>query len=340
MKRYIIYSVIAVISAIWFYISYCAERKEMLKVAEATLIKAVHEDLNNRTVDSDALIYSKSISKKEYKHVEITHENEKKTYQLDSVNSSKNIDKDLHTQILHTIAILNRQYAHPDTLNQLWQKELQAKGINHIKTFIDITISTRPYRAQNRDSLAGKHYTSLPTFYAGAKNEMKLQPAIDLTFFSILNYNLLLYIFWGIIGGCIGGIIVSFLQTKQKTEITSEKSEDNFWLAPPNIRLSDNVAYAPDASIIYRDGKVVTKLPPHPNLLLKLLAEAENHRMHGADLVKAIWGDDEINLDKLYTLNSRLRKILKEIDTEIAINSLKDGYFQLTYPYLSKGIRV
>ncbi len=216
MKRYIIYSVIAVISAIWFYISYCAERKEMLKVAEATLIKAVHEDLNNRTVDSDALIYSKSISKKEYKHVEITHENEKKTYQLDSVNSSKNIDKDLHTQILHTIAILNRQYAHPDTLNQLWQKELQAKGINHIKTFIDITISTRPYRAQNRDSLAGKHYTSLPTFYAGAKNEMKLQPAIDLTFFSILNYNLLLYIFWGIIGGCIGGIIVSFLQTKQK----------------------------------------------------------------------------------------------------------------------------
>ena len=74
---------------------------------------------------------------------------------------------------------------------------------------------------------------------------MKLQPAIDLTFFSILNYNLLLYIFWGIIGGCIGGIIISFLQTKQKTEITSEKSEDNFWLAPPNIRLSDNVAYAP-----------------------------------------------------------------------------------------------
>lgn len=219
-------------------------------------------------------------------------------------------------------------------------KELQAKGINHIKTFIDITISTRPYRAQNRDSLAGKHYTSLPTFYAGAKNEMKLQPAIDLTFFSILNYNLLLYIFWGIIGGCIGGIIISFLQTKQKTEITSEKSEDNFWLAPPNIRLSDNVAYAPDASIIYRDGKVVTKLPPHPNLLLKLLAEAEDHRMNGVDLTKAIWGDNEINLDKLYTLNSRLRKILKEIDTEIAINSLKDGYFQLTYPYLSKDVRV
>lgn len=48
MKRYIIYSVIAVISAIWFYISYCAERKEMLNVAEETLIKAVHEDLNNR----------------------------------------------------------------------------------------------------------------------------------------------------------------------------------------------------------------------------------------------------------------------------------------------------
>lgn len=47
MKRYIIYSVIAVISAIWFYISYCAERKEMLNVAEETLIKAVHEDLNN-----------------------------------------------------------------------------------------------------------------------------------------------------------------------------------------------------------------------------------------------------------------------------------------------------
>lgn len=254
MKRYIIYSVIAVISAIWFYISYCAERKEMLKVAEATLIKAVHEDLNNRIIVSGLTMHQPS-SPTQYKHVEITHENEKKTYQLDSVNSSKNIDKDLHTQILHTIAILNRQYAHPDTLNQLWQKELQAKGINHIKTFIDITISTRPYRAQNRDSLAGKHYTSLPTFYAGAKNEMKLQPAIDLTFFSILNYNLLLYIFWGIIGGCIGGIIVSFLQTKQKTEITSEKSEDNFWLSPPNIRLSDNVAYAPDASIIYRDGK-------------------------------------------------------------------------------------
>ena len=169
---------------------------------------------------------------------------------------------------------------------------------------------------------------------------MKLQPAIDLTFFSILNYNLLLDIFWGIIGGCIGGIIISFLQTKQKTEITSEKSEDNFWLAPPNIRLSDNVAYAPDASIIYRDGKVVTKLPPHPNLLLKLLAEAEDHRMNGVDLTKAIWGDNEINLDKLYTLNSRLRKILKEIDTEIAINSLKDGYFQLTYSYLSKDVRV
>lgn len=339
MKRYIIYSVIAVISAIWFYISYCAERKEMLNVAEETLIKAVHEDLNNRIIVSGLTMHHSS-SPTQYKHIEITHEDGEKTYQLDSVNSSKNIDKDLHAQILHTIAILNRQYAHPDTLNQLWQKELQAKGINHIKTFIDITISTRPYRAQNRDSLAGKHYTSLPTFYAGAKNEMKLQPAIDLTFFSILNYNLLLYIFWGIIGGCIGGIIISFLQTKQKTEITSEKSEDNFWLAPPNIRLSDNVAYTPDASIIYRDGKVVTKLPPHPNLLLKLLAEAEDHRMNGVDLTKAIWGDNEINLDKLYTLNSRLRKILKEIDTEIAINSLKDGYFQLTYPYLSKDVRV
>jgi len=179
MKRYIIYSVIAVISAIWFYISYCAERKEMLNVAEETLIKAVHEDLNNRIIVSGLTMHHSS-SPTQYKHIEITHEDGEKTYQLDSVNSSKNIDKDLHAQILHTIAILNRQYAHPDTLNQLWQKELQAKGINHIKTFIDITISTRPYRAQNRDSLAGKHYTSLPTFYAGAKNEMKLQPAIDL----------------------------------------------------------------------------------------------------------------------------------------------------------------
>ena len=33
-------------------ISYCAERKEMLNVAEETLIKAVHEDLNNRIIVS------------------------------------------------------------------------------------------------------------------------------------------------------------------------------------------------------------------------------------------------------------------------------------------------
>ena len=45
-----------------------------------------------------------------------------------------------------------------------------------------------------------------------------------------------------------------------------------------------------------------------------------------------VWGNDEINLEKLYTQNSLIRKTLKELGPEFRIDNVDGGYFKLIVP--------
>ena len=78
------------------------------------------------------------------------------------------------------------------------------------------------------------------------------------------------------------------------------------------------------------------KLPPKYNDIIKALLEAENYQMHVVDLLTTVWGAKETNVDKFYTINSQLRKTLKNLGDGFDVESLGKGYFRLKIPDFSK----
>lgn len=347
MKKIIPYIAVGIASLAMFYISYFDEKKKVLEIAEKTFIEAVRQDLDNRVaLFNGQIAYSQFSNKKEYKHMEIAADNRKEEHSLDSLDYERNMDDDIQIRILHTLTIALHKYAHPDTVNNIWQKRLQTQRINR-NTCIEINSSERDTTMQirhNEASLACKSYTILPTYYAGIRNEIKLQAYIHLSFIGILNYSYWLYIPLGIIGYCILLICISLFSSKvsksTKTDTIIKKAETTPLSDLPNVlkgmyQLSDNVVYDPKSGFIHINDETI-KLTNQTNLLLKHLVEAEGLRMHGVDLVKAIWGNDDGNIDKLYTLNSRLRSNLNKLGNGFSLQSCNNGYFQLTIPDLTK----
>lgn len=352
------YVIAGIVLAGTFIDSLQNEKELLLGMSRETFLKAVDQDLNNRTALWEGHIaFSKHTKDKKYKNLTIEKEDTKEKYSLDSLDYAKNVDEDMQRRMLHTAAIITRKFAHPDTLNQLWQKELHSQNISG-KTYLKIEIKTKGLHTttQSSDSLACEHADNLPISYAGAKNEMTLHAYIHLSHCSIINRSYRLCILLGVIAcWIIWPFILLFFRRKTEsietndqklTEEQEEQKEDISERIPPEIlcategmyRLSENIFYVPLSRCIYCNTGIL-KLSKHKNLLLEHLVKAEAHRMHGVDLAIAVWEEDSVNLDRLYTLNSRLRVDLRKLGEGFALESLEDGYFQLITPLFSKNER-
>ena len=63
------------------------------------------------------------------------------------------------------------------------------------------------------------------------------------------------------------------------------------------------------------------------------MLEAENHELHGADLLAQVWSSKETNMNKLYIQNSKLRVILKDLGDGFDIISMDRSHFRFIFPY-------
>ena len=72
------------------------------------------------------------------------------------------------------------------------------------------------------------------------------------------------------------------------------------------------------------------------NLNVKDLLEAENHELHGADLLAQVWSSKETNMNKLYIQNSKLRAILKALGKGFDIVSMDRSHFRFIFPNMQE----
>ena len=77
-------------------------------------------------------------------------------------------------------------------------------------------------------------------------------------------------------------------------------------------------------------------MSPKGNLIIKALLEAENHQLHGADLLAQVWSPKETNMNKLYIQNSKLRTILKDLGEGFDIVSMDRSHFRFIFPNMQE----
>lgn len=295
--------------------SYLSTRKRMLEVAERTFVEAVHQELDERWKSLGETVTIVSGKDKEvYTNLTIERGSTNKSFALEYNNDSLNIDNDINQRMLHTILFEFDKRCNPDTLNGIWQKKLAANGVEIA------TITSIHYDVADTDSL-GSHYKSLSSYYAGISNEIRLNSFVRLSFSDVLfhqPYSL-----------CFGLALLGWLVYVLWRALPVRRSAEG------SYQWTEGIVYDPASSCIYNHRERI-KLYPKNNVIIKALMEAENHQLHGADLLTIAWGTDESNIDKLYTQNSIIRKDLRKLGNEFRLENIEGGYFKLVFPNASK----
>ena len=289
-KTLIIHIGIGCLLATLTCLSYFNTRKRMLEVAERTFVEAVHQELDERWKSLGETVTIVSGKDKEvYTNLTIERGGTNKSFALENNNDSLNMDNDINQRMLHTILCEFDKKCNTDTLNHIWQSLLSEE---RIKTSVNVAVvdSEQDVRIL-RDSLSiGISFKSLPTYYAGVANEIQLNGFIRLSVLDVFCHQPSLSL-------CVGLLIVWIvfmvwkISSNTKPLAISEKE---------GYRLSRHVVYDSDARCFLKDGQKII-LPPKGNLIIKALLEADNHQLHGADLLAKVWDSNETNMNKLYT---------------------------------------
>lgn len=310
-------------------LSYFNARKQMLEVAERTFVEAVHQDLDERWKElGETYSVHFGKEKEEYKNFRIKKEGVERNYSLKGLDYEHNVDSDINRRMYHSISSDMSLACHPDTLASIWQSLLSKEGVETSGN-VAIADSEQDVRIL-RDSLSiGISFKSLPTYYAGVANEIQLNGFIRLSVLDVFCHQPSLSL-------CVGLLIVWIvfmvwkISSNTKPLAISEKE---------GYRLSRHVVYDSDARCFLKDGQKII-LPPKGNLIIKALLEADNHQLHGADLLAKVWDSNETNMNKLYIQNTKLRTILKELGDGFDIVSMDRSHFRFIFPYSQAGCNV
>ena len=320
-KIIIIYLCIGCLLAALSWWSYRHTEKQMLEVAERTFVEAVHQDLEERWKASGENIhvdYDKG--KKVYTNLYMQSNNTNKSISIKGIDYSSNIDDNIHYRMLHTIALDFSLECQPDTLLHIWESLLLKSRIE-TPAYVVVSNSGKsiPFL---RDSLSiNASYKPLPIFYAGIRNEIQLNGFIQLSSYNILNYYPLLWIYLCLLFTFLlfnlWKIIYIFINS-------STHSKGGY-------QLSNDVIYHPNLRCFIKGRKKIN-LTPKGNLIIKTLLEAENHQLHGAELLAKVWEPSETNMNKLYIQNTKLRSVLKGLGDGFDIVSIDRSHFLFVFP--------
>lgn len=314
-KTLILHFGIGCLLAILSCLSYFNARKRMLEVAERTFVEAVHQELDERWKKMGETVTIVSGKDKEvYTNLTIERDSTNKSFALEYNNDSLNIDNDINQRMLHTILCEFDKKCNSDTLNGIWQEKLIANGIEIA------TITSIHYDVADTDSLSS-HYKSLSSYYAGISNEIRLNGFVRLSFGDVL--------FHRPYSPCLSLALLGWLVYVLWRSLPVRRSTNGYY------HWAEGIVYNPASNCIYKHREQI-KLFPKSNAIINALMKAENHQLHGADLLAIAWGTDETNIDKLYTQNSIIRKDLKKLGSGFCLENIEGGYFKLVFPYASK----
>lgn len=309
--------------------SYLSTQKRMLEVAERTFVEAVHQDLDERWKGlGETYSFHFGKEKEEYTNFCIKKEGVEQNYSLKELNYNCNIDKEPYRRMYHTISSDMSLVCHPDTLASIWQSLLSKEGIRTSGN-VAVAGSERDVRIL-RDSLSiGISFKSLPTYYAGIANEIQLNGFVRLSIFDVLYYHPLL---WFYVSLLIAYFFFAVWKIKSIINIPVVQGKGNYHLAK-------DVVYCSEARCFVK-GQEKIVLTPKGNLIIKALLEAENHQLHGADLLAKVWGANESSMNKLYIQNTKLRDALKKLGGGFDIVNIDKSSFQFIYPHLYRNLQM
>ena len=318
-KTIITYIAISCLLAILICWHYYTARKQMMEVAERTFVEAVHQDLDERWKKlgkTYSLFGSKE--KKEYTTFSIKKSDFEESVSIKGLDYSQNVETDINRRLFHSVLSKMSCDCKADSLNYVWQKKLLEAGMD-LETSVIVTKEKKNISAFH-DSLTAS-FNSLPLYYAGVANEIQLNGFIWLSVLDVFCYQPLLSL-------CVGLLIVWIVFMVWKI---SSKTKPLAIPEKEGHRLSQHVVYDSDARCFLKDGQKII-LPPKGNLIIKALLEADNHQLHGADLLAKVWDSNETNMNKLYIQNSKLRTIFKDLGDGFDIVSIDRSHFRLVFP--------
>ena len=321
-KTILVYIGIGCLLAVLAMWSFRSTERRMLEVAEHTFVDAVHQDLDERWKGlGETYSFHFGTEKERYHNLTILSDDDKQSISLENMNYTHNVDSDMNRRLFHTILCDMSLACHPDSLVSIWQSLLSKEGLKTSGNVVVLDFGQNV--SMLKDSLSiDSSFDSLPVYYAGVANELQLNGLVRLSVLDVFRYQPLLSLYVCLLMAWI--VFMAWkIPSKTKTLIIPDKE---------GFRLSQDVVYDSDARcFIKEDRKII--LSPKGNLIIKALLEAENHQLHGADLLVKVWDSDETSMNKLYIQNSKLRNILKELGDGFDIVSMDRSHFRFVFPY-------
>lgn len=323
-KNLAIYIGIGCLLAVLAYLSYSNTWKQMLDMAERAFVEAIHQDLDERWKSlGESFSYHAGKEKEQYSRVDVNMDNRPPmTHELKDIDLSQNVDEDFLRRCFHSHLVTKNHIICPDSLNARWQNNLMESTLK-VQTVAVVCSSGEGIGGMCDSLLNQVSYIQLPVRFAGVMNEIQLYGFVRFIGFDIFYFNPSLSIYICLFIGWIAWVIKKSIVDNRKSSLPKEGT----------FRLSKEVVYSPDLRCFMKGTEKIT-LPPKSNLIVKALLEAENHQLHGADLLAKVWGSNESNMNKLYIQNTKLRAVLKMLGDGFDVVSVERNHFRLVFPYL------
>ena len=322
-KTILVYIGIGCLLAVLAMWSFRSTERRMLEVAEHTFVDAVHQDLDERKKKSEDLIsFFSGKTKEKYVNLIIQSDGGKEeSHSLKDLDYSRNIDEGVYERFIQTALILLDNKICSDSLAGIWKEKLVSNGI---RAEMLVCVNYKGCGTLTLPDSLINGFNSLPSYFAGITNEIKLNAYINISIGSVLFGGIYPLVFVVLILGW-SIYAVSFVIWNKRLPLGCYK-------------LAMGIIYNPMEGYILNKRKFI-KLPPKHNAIMKALLEAEDYQRHGVDLLTSVWGVKESNMEKLYNAISLLRKTLKNLGNGFDIESNGEGYFRLKAPNLNKNVK-
>lgn len=322
-KTILVYIGIGCLLAVLAMWSFRSTERRMLEVAEHTFVDAVHQDLDERKKKSEDLIsFFSGKTKEKYVNLIIQSDGGKEeSHSLKDLDYSRNIDEGVYERFIQTALILLDNKICSDSLAGIWKEKLVSNGI---RAEMLVCVNYKGCGTLTLPDSLINGFNSLPSYFAGITNEIKLNAYINISIGSVLFGGIYPLVFVVLILGW-SIYAVSFVIWNKRLPLGCYK-------------LAMGIIYNPMEGYILNKRKFI-KLPPKHNAIMKALLEAEDYQRHGVDLLTTVWGVKESNMEKLYNAISLLRKTLKNLGNGFDIESNGEGYFRLKAPNLNKNVK-
>ena len=279
-------------------------RKSVLSEIRNLCIEVIHQDKENRLLDTGSLSFSGYTSLESDSSI-ISYSGGQVEKIVKNINSLDLITEEKQYRVDQSFLLMENPID-VVVLDSLFNLALQQADMVNVHTALTYAVNDDKTVYSNPDLAFYESACALPPIATGVKDEIVLQAYVELPFYYVISRNKGHFIIIGIVFCLLLGLLIAIKYNKKFVTPVCEESRTL-------IKIKENILFDDKKGILYLNTDIQVHLVNYKLKLFVLLLDSPGHFQTSEEIKMIVWEKTGATNDVLNTTIRRLRKDLENI---------------------------